>query len=134
MSTYDIIVLVPLAAWVVVAALSCYGVWEFVRWMDPPPAVNWRPRIALIIAMRGVPPNFDALWQAIGAQTLPAHRVILAVEDKDDGAYAAIDSLPPGPVVREVAIAGLTSSRSQKIHNLLAAFGFLKPKDEIIVM
>src|SRR5262245_43269354 len=109
MSTFDILVLIPLAAWVVVAALSCYGVWEFVRWMDPPPVVNWRPRIALVIAVRGVPPNFDALWQAICAQTLMPHRVIFAVESKDDGAYAAIESLPPGIARYEIVIAGPTS-------------------------
>lgn len=121
-----------LSAWLVVAGLSCYGVWDCVRSLKRPPVTSWRPRIAVIVPVRGVPPNFTALWQAIREQTFPASRVIFALEDEGDPAFAAIDTLPPGPR-RERVIAGPASGRGQKVHNLLAALGALGREDEVIV-
>jgi hypothetical protein len=132
MSAFDLFVLLPLAGWLVVAALGCYCVYDCVQSLKPPPPLDWRPNVVLIIPVRGVPPNFHALWEAIRAQRLAPSRIVFALEDKNDPAFAAITALPPGPR-RDCVIAGPASGRGQKVHNLLAALETLAADDAVIV-
>lgn len=133
MSGSDVLLTVPLVAWLAVAMLGCYGVWDCVRSLKPPPKdTGWRPNIVLIIPVRGVPPTFPALWQAIRAQTLTPRRILFALEDEGDPAFSAIKCLPPGPD-RCCIIAGPASRCGQKVHNLLAAIETLTPDDAVVV-
>ncbi|MGD9920532.1 MAG: glycosyltransferase family 2 protein [Pseudorhodoplanes sp.] len=125
--------LLPLALWVFLAAVACYGVYDCISTLKPPPRIDWRPdNIVLIIPVRHVPPNFFALWDAIRAQNLPPTRVIFAVEDLEDPAAAAVLSFKNGPPVELIA-SGPTAARAQKVHNLLAALDTLRPEDDVIV-
>jgi Glycosyl transferase family 21 len=127
----DILTLMPLAAWLFVAALACIAVYNMQR--DRRPPVVDRPTGAvLIIPVRGVPPQLDALWRGICAQTDPPRRVIFSVESAEDPAYQALQSLGNGPPM-EIVIAGATIQRSQKVHNQLAALRTLQPNDAVVV-
>jgi hypothetical protein len=132
MTPSDILLLLPLLAWLVVAALGCYGVYDCVSTLKPPPDHGGQPDIALIIPVRGAGPNFSALWQAICAQTWLPRRVIFALEDTRDPAYAAIAGFASGPA-RDCVIAGPASVCGQKVQNLLAALATLTPDDAVIV-
>jgi len=132
MSFQDILIHLPMVAWLAVALLSCYGLYDCISTLKPPPQIASHPKVALIIPVRGAPPNFDLLWQSICSQTLAAGRVIFAVESENDPATQAIRALPDGPP-RDIVIAGPTALRAQKIHNLIAAIDDLSTEDEIVV-
>lgn len=134
MSTLDSLLLLPLAAWICVAALACYGVWDCVSTLKPAPQIDWRPRnVVLIVPVRHVPPNFLALWDSIRAQNLPPTRVIFAVENMQDPVAATVLTFKGGPPVELVA-SGATVTRAQKVHNLIAALATLRPDDDVIVL
>src|SRR5262245_54423307 len=123
--------IIPLAAWLVVAALSCFGV--YITQRARPPVGNSQPEpVVLIIPVRGTPSHLRELWQGICAQTRRPARVIFAIESASDPAGAALRALSGGPPV-EIVIAGVATERGQKIHNMLAALGRLEPSDAIVV-
>ena len=79
----DILTEIVLGAWLLVAAFACFGVYNVQR--DRPPLVVGRPTgLVLIIPIRGIPANFDALWRGICEQTDLPSRVIFAIEDAQD--------------------------------------------------
>jgi ceramide glucosyltransferase len=125
------LLIIPLVAWLLVAALACFGVYITQRARPPVSAGEAEP-IVLIIPVRGIPPHLRELWQGICAQTRGPLRVIFALESADDPAGAALRALIGGPPV-EIVIAGVATERGQKIHNLLAALGHLEPSDAIVV-
>jgi hypothetical protein len=123
-----------LAAWVVVAALAAYGVWVFLE------ASNETRRsfeqAAVIIPVRGIPPQLDELWACLLRQTYRPWRLLFVVESADDPAHAALcrilrdgDADPPA----EIVIAGLATSTGQKVWNLLAGLKALRETDKIVV-
>lgn len=132
MSATDLLVLLPLLGWLAVAALGCYGVYDCVKSLKPAPPISWRPKILLAVPVRGSARHVAALWQAIRSQKLAPRRVVFALEDDSDPAFAAIQALPPGPD-RDCAIAGPAVLRGQKVHNLLAALRTLKADEDVVV-
>lgn len=132
MSVTEVLVLLPLLGWLAVAALGCYGVYDCVTSLKPAPPITWRPNILLIVPVRGTPPSFAALWEAIRSQELAPRRVVFALEDESDPAFAAIQAFPPGPD-RDCVMAGPTVMRGQKVHNLLTALKTLEPDDGVVV-
>ena len=131
MSPFECLAIVSLGAWLLVAALACFSVYNVQR-DRPPVLLNRQTAAVLIIPVRGVPAHLDALWRGICSQTDRLGRVIFAIESREDPAYEALRSLPGG-LPTEIAIAGPTTQRSQKVHNLLAALGRLRPDDSVIV-
>jgi len=127
----DILILVALAAWLSVAALACFGVYNVQR--DRAPVAVDRPTGAvLIIPVRGIPANLDALWQGICAQSDRPSRVVFAVESAHDPAHGMLQALRGGPPI-ELVVAGATAQRAQKVHNQLAALRTLRPGDDVVV-
>jgi hypothetical protein len=125
------LLIVPLAAWLIVSAIACFGVYIAQR-ERPPVGVGEVEPTVLIIPMRGIPPHLAELWRGICAQTHRPTRVIFAVESVQDPAYAQLRKLTGGPPV-EVVVAGEANRRGQKIHNMLAALARLEPNDAIVV-
>jgi len=123
--------IIPLAAWLIVAALSCFGV--YITQRERPAVGDGRAEaIALIIPVRGTSPYLRELWQGICAQTRGPLRVIFAVERADDPAGSALRALTGGPPF-DIVVAGVATKRGQKIHNMLAALGRVEPSDAIVV-
>lgn len=124
-------IIIPLAAWLIVAAISCFGVYITQR-DRPPVSIGLVEPTALIIPVRGIPAHLTELWQGICAQSYRPARVIFAVESADDPAYAMLRALTGGPPV-EVVVAGVAAERGQKVHNTLAALARIEPDDAIVV-
>ena len=121
---------VPIA-WLLVSAISCFGVYWTQRGRDSFLPESGEPTV-LIIPVHGVPPHLADLWRGISRQSYRSLRVVFAVESSSDPAYAALHSLEGGPR-REIVVAGMAARRGQKIHNLLAALGTLRDDDRVIV-
>jgi hypothetical protein len=118
-------------AWLALAAMACLGALHSQR--DRPPIPPGTPFSAvLIIPVRGVPPTLAALWAGLRAQSYDRFRVVFAVESLDDPACAALQALPDGPP-RELVVAGPTTQRAQKAHNLLAALPTVRDSDDFVV-
>ena len=125
------LLIVPLAAWLIVSAVACFGVY-IVQRGRPAVSVGVVDPTLLIIPVRSVPPYLPELWRGICAQTHQPTRVIFAVESVADPVYERLRKLSGGPPV-EVGVAGEASRRGQKIHNLLAALAHLEASDAIVI-
>jgi cellulose synthase/poly-beta-1,6-N-acetylglucosamine synthase-like glycosyltransferase len=119
------------AGWLLIAAVAC--VCAFNCQLDPRPVeTGYYPATVVIIPVKGVPAHLDALWRSICAQIYHPFRIVFAVESTEDAAYEALQSLANGPPT-EIVVAGATTRRGQKVHNLLAALQTLRPTDTAIV-
>src|SRR5262245_21902859 len=128
---FDSLVLAAFAGWLSVAAVACLC--AFNCQLDPPPIeTGYQPATVVIIPVRGVPEHLNALWRGICAQIYRPFRIVFAVESVADPAYAALQSLADGPPT-EIIVAGTTSCRGQKVHNLLAALRTLRSSDAAVV-
>jgi cellulose synthase/poly-beta-1,6-N-acetylglucosamine synthase-like glycosyltransferase len=123
--------IIPLVAWLVVAALSCFGVYITQR-KRPPVKVSETERVVLIVPVRGISPHLGELWHGICTQIYRPTRVIFTVESANDPACPALRALTGGPPI-EIVVAGVATERGQKIQNMLAALGRLEPDDAIVV-
>jgi Glycosyl transferase family 21 len=93
-------------------------------------------RVTMILPATGPLPGLDDLLTALTQQTLKAHRLIVAVESRDDPAYARVAAIAQryDQLHIMLIVAGLSSLRSQKCTNLLAALANLDADDAYIVL
>jgi hypothetical protein len=92
--------------------------------------------VALVLPATGPLPGLEDLLTALTAQSLPPHRLIVAVESREDPAYARVSTLAQCyPRLNiQLVIAGLSPLRSQKCTNLLAALARLESDDAYVVL
>jgi len=103
--------------------------------------------VALIVAAKGVPTFFDRFLELVLAQDYGNYRLIFVTESAEDPARLALQKYldldaheerwiapKPGNGCHsvELVVAGLAENEGQKVHNQLAAFRHLTPRDEII--
>lgn len=85
-------------------------------------------RVSLVLPLTGPNPDLGELLDTLAAQSLPPHRLIIAVESRDDPAYQRVAAF--GGQYRnleiKLVVAGLSSLRSQKCTNLLMALAALQ--------
>lgn len=124
--------LLVLLAWVGVALVACLCVAQFQSQLGPPPHIEREPGAVILLPIRGLPFNFDALWQGLCEQSYRNARIVFAVESENDPVYPVLRSLTGGPPV-EIVIAGPTDRCAQKVRNLVAALKTLRPDDHVIV-
>src|SRR5262245_20385963 len=55
----------PLAWWLIVAALGCCFVANYLWWLGPVRQTDYCPNVLLIIPVRGVPKTLSALWRSL---------------------------------------------------------------------
>ncbi|MEI8195660.1 MAG: glycosyltransferase family 2 protein [Phycisphaerae bacterium] len=101
------------------------------------------PQVAVIVPIKGHDADTPANLRAVLSQNYPPERwrLIFAVETADDPAVALIDQLvresaPPSSAKQRrvrVAVAGLATTRGQKIQNQLAAVALTDETDDILV-
>jgi Glycosyl transferase family 21 len=93
-------------------------------------------RVALVLPATGPLPGLEELLSALMVQSLQPYRLIIVVESRGDPAYAraaaAAEAYPQLKI--ELVVAGLSSLRSQKCTNLLAALAQLQAEDAHIVL
>jgi len=96
---------------------------------------KYQPRAAVILPCCGVDEELMLTVQALAQQNYADYEVIFTFESEDDSAYAAVERWTRqwvAPRTKRV-VAGLTTRRSQKVHNLLAAVGAVSDDREVIV-
>jgi cellulose synthase/poly-beta-1,6-N-acetylglucosamine synthase-like glycosyltransferase len=131
-SFIDVLLAVVLGGWLLVSALSCFGVYRAQRDRDSFLPKSGEPAV-VIIPVHGVPAYLAQMWRGISAQSYRPFRVIFAVESASDPAFAALRALEGGPP-REIIVAGTTAKRAPKIHNVLAALRSLRADDKLIIL
>lgn len=99
------------------------------------PDDRFSTRVALVLPATGRLPGLEDLLAGLAAQSLQPSRLIIAVESRDDPAYARVASLAEHyPRLNiELVVAGLSPVRSQKCTNLLAALANLATDDAHVV-
>jgi hypothetical protein len=93
-------------------------------------------RVTLVLPATGPLPGLEDLLAALAAQSLRPHRLIVAVESREDPAYRRIATLANrySELNIELVVAGLSPLRSQKCTNLLAALANLDADDAHVVL
>jgi cellulose synthase/poly-beta-1,6-N-acetylglucosamine synthase-like glycosyltransferase len=125
-----------LLAWLLTDALATYGVLHHRRAFIPIEPASRGPRAAVLIAVKGVSHSTRPFLDALRAQRYDNFRLIFALESSTDEAFALVSQLQrelAGHTSVDVVVAGTSSSRAQKVHNLLAALRTLGADDEIVV-
>jgi hypothetical protein len=92
--------------------------------------------VTLVLPATGSLPGLEDLLAALDLQTLRPTRLIIAVESREDPAYARVAALAGGCSLLkiELVVAGLSALRSQKCTNLLAALACLDDDDAYVVL
>jgi ceramide glucosyltransferase len=122
------------AAWLFTALLASVGVIAYRRSLRPLAPAKNPPAVAILIAIKGASASLSRFLTALLGQDYPCYRVIFSVENRSDPAFAALE-----PLVRELKgrvellVAGEATGCAQKVHNLLAALGALRPEDVVVV-
>jgi len=94
------------------------------------------PRAAVLIAVKGVGHSTRAFLDALRTQRYENFRLIFALESSSDEAFGLVSQLQRelnGRTPIDVVVAGTSSNRAQKVHNLLAALNALRADDQIVV-
>jgi Glycosyl transferase family 21 len=93
-------------------------------------------RVTLVLPATGALSGIEDLLEALSAQSLQPSRLIVSVESMADPAHSRIAALAEQyPQLNiEPIVAGLSSLRSQKCTNLLAALAHLRNDDAYIVL
>jgi cellulose synthase/poly-beta-1,6-N-acetylglucosamine synthase-like glycosyltransferase len=90
------------------------------------------PSVTLVVPCCGDEDGLEENLEAVLGQDYPALEVRFAVEDEDDAALPAIETVRARhPGRSEVVLAGPGNGRGQKVHNLLAALA-ARPVAEVI--
>lgn len=90
------------------------------------------PRVAVILPIKGVDDDTHANIQALLDQDYPDYRLIFAVESDDDPVVAVLEKLATEDSRIEIVVAGLATSRGQKVHNQLAAVERTSEQDKLL--
>lgn len=94
-----------------------------------------RGAATLVIAATGHASGLERVMRALSKQTLKPHQIILAVESRNDPAFATaeqITSHPPAFPV-SIVIAGDAVRCSQKSHNLITASQHISKDADVVV-
>ena len=90
------------------------------------------PRVAVILPIKGVDDDTHANIQSLLNQDYPEYRLIFAVESDDDPVVNILEKIATEDSRVEIVIAGLATSRGQKIHNQLAAVERTTEHDDVL--
>ncbi len=102
------------------------------------PRVQRGGTVTLILPLTGNAAGLAALLRALEAQTLPARRLLICVEDRHDPAYARATQLAgtrsTSSLPIEILIAGEASDCAQKCCNQIAGLARIDARDEVVVL
>lgn len=94
---------------------------------DQPPCVVLAP-------VKGASPTLTQFTSALLRQDYRRYRVIFAVESERDPAFAPLTEATRNSEGRAMlVVAGLSTDRGQKVHNIAIALKAVQPTDEIVV-
>lgn len=90
------------------------------------------PRVAVVLPIKGVDDDTHANIQALLDQDYPDYRLIFAVESDDDPVVAVLEKLATEDSRIEIVVAGIATTRGQKVHNQLAAVDRTTEQDKLL--
>jgi cellulose synthase/poly-beta-1,6-N-acetylglucosamine synthase-like glycosyltransferase len=125
-----------LLAWLFTDVLATYSVLHNRRAFAPTPLADREPNAAIVVAIKGAGDFTPLFLHALTVQHYRNFRVIFALQSSADDAFPLVTQLQrqlAGAREVTIVIAGPTSHRAQKVHNLLAALDTLRPDDQIVV-
>ncbi len=125
-----------LLLWLVTDIVATYGVLHYRRGLAAPAPAEERPRVAVLTAIKGVGESTPQFLEALCRQRYPAYRLVFALESRSDPALPLVQGILQrlaGTIAVDIVIAGQTTQRAQKVHNLLAAWRTLRHDDAIVV-
>ncbi len=125
-----------LLAWLLTDLASTSSVFYFRRLLiQPAPALD-TPKVAVLVAIKGAGETTPLFLDALCQQQYPAYRLVFAVESLTDPAFALTTRTKQefeGKIDVEIVVAGRSTDRVQKAHNLLAALRTLREDDRLVV-
>ncbi len=81
----------------------------------------YQPRCSIILPCKGVPQNFENNIRSFFHLDYPSYEIIFTVEREDDPCVPIIKKVMQDEPGAHLAVAGITTSCSQKNHNMIAA-------------
>jgi cellulose synthase/poly-beta-1,6-N-acetylglucosamine synthase-like glycosyltransferase len=122
------------AAGVVISALALAAAIVYLRRLQLPRSKT-PGRATLILPLTGRAPGLEDLLEALAAQTLAPHRLLIAVEAMADPAYRRAMAVKHGsPFPIGVVVAGPATRCGQKCWNQIAAAERIDAEDDVIVL
>lgn len=89
--------------------------------------------LEILVPLKGVFPGQETVLSSLLNQTHPSYQVIFIVESESDPANALVDGLCTKNANARKVVGGLSTTCSQKNHNLIAGIGSLNPETRIIL-
>lgn len=124
------------AAYVLVLGLVV-ATWLHRRFLLRPSPIDpsYHPKVAMLVPVRGLDPGFVGHVELLLALDYPDYEVIFGVADTDDPAYDVLRSLCAlHPRGGRIVVAGVPTTCSDRIHNLLACHRAAAADAEILAM
>lgn len=114
---------------------------RYVRKSMRQPIGDHAPPAAVIIPIKGMHQDFKTNIRSFLTQQYPYYQLILVVENKNDPAFSALNTLiaeasnhgATGPKTASLVVAGASESRGQKVHNLCRGIEAVDPQAEVLV-
>jgi len=125
-----------LLVWLLTDVLATYGVLHRRRAFSRPLAATVEPRAVVIVAIKGTGDVTPLFFEALSGQQYRDFRMIFALESMADEAFPALQQLQQrwaGTRELAIVVAGVSTRRAQKVHNLLVALETLRADDRIVV-
>src|SRR6202795_451232 len=125
-----------LLAWLLTDIVATYGVWHYRRGLIALAPAQEAPKIAILIAIKGVTETTPQFLERLCHQRYPVYRLVFALESRSDPVLPLIEGIRQrlaGRIAVDIVTAGEATQRAQKVHNLLAALGTLRDDDGIVV-
>jgi cellulose synthase/poly-beta-1,6-N-acetylglucosamine synthase-like glycosyltransferase len=98
------------------------------------PVASFTPQVSIIAPCKGIDPELEENFEALFKQNYPDYEIIFAIASRDDPARPLIEkAMATHPQVNSrLIIATSSSSRSEKISNLLSALDYASAKSEAL--
>jgi Glycosyl transferase family 21 len=125
-----------LTAWLLTDIVATYGVWHYSRGLSALAPALETPKIAILVAIKGVSETTRQFLDALCRQQYPAYRLVFALESRSDPSLSLITDMQQrlaGRIGVDIVVAGQATQRAQKVHNLLGALCALRDDDGIVV-
>jgi Glycosyl transferase family 21 len=124
-----------LAAWLLTDVLATCGVWHYRRNLATTAPSPQTPRVAVLVAIKGVSETTSRFLDSLCHQRYPVYRLVFALESISDPVFPLLEAMQQrlmGSIAVDIVIAGQATQRAQKVHNLLAALHTLQADDRIV--
>ena len=122
------------AAYILMAGLIA-TTWAYRRFLLRPSRIDrtYRPKVALLLPVRGLDPEFQRHVDAVFRLDYPDYEVIFGMAERDDPAYPVVaEACARHPGRARLVLTGIPWTHSEKIHNLLGCYAAVSRDVEVL--